>query len=187
MPFANVEDDDVLAQQSHQNPTAFAELYRRHMPPVYRYVLIRTQNVEDAQDVTAQTFMTAFERIQSYRPQGKFRAWLFGIARHKTVDYFRKVKLMTQLDHIEQLPHPAPSPDEIVTQKLELERVQVALTQLAPDRAEALSLRLFGELSAREIAGMLGKTEGAVKMLIHRGWQDLRAILMPAVPSEGEA
>lgn len=186
MPFTDIEDDDTLARQSSQNPAAFAELYRRHMPPVYRYVLIRTQNTEDAQDVTAQTFMTAFERIHTYRPQGKFRAWLFGIARHKTVDYFRKAKPMYELDNVEDMPHPTAPPDEIVAQKLEIERVQHALTQLSPDRAEALSLRLFGELSAREIADTLGKTEGAVKMLIHRGWQDLRAILLPTLPSEGE-
>jgi DNA-directed RNA polymerase specialized sigma24 family protein len=62
---------------------AFTELYHRHLPGIYRYHLARTGHVQEAEDLTAQTFLTALESISSYRGQGRFASWLFGIARHR--------------------------------------------------------------------------------------------------------
>lgn len=167
-------EDDQLARLARHDNDAFAELYRRHLPSVYRYVMSRTHHADDSQDITAQTFITAMERIEMYRPEGKFLAWLLTIARHKAIDHFRKYKNEHSLDDAEWLPASTPSPDEAVGRKMQMEHIQEALNQLAPDRAEALRLRLFGELSAREIGEQMGKTEAAVKMLIHRAWQDFR-------------
>jgi RNA polymerase sigma-70 factor (ECF subfamily) len=187
MPSELFDPDEVmLARRAKDDPAAFAELYRRHVDHVYRYLLLRTGHSEDAQDLTAQTFMAALEHITSYQPRGAFRLWLLGIARHKLADFYRKNRLTLPLEALDSLPHPDPLPDETVGQHLELEQVTQALRRLSPDRAEAFTLRVFGECSAAEIGRMMGKSEAAVKMLVHRAWQDLRR-LIPAALREGDA
>jgi RNA polymerase sigma-70 factor (ECF subfamily) len=187
MPDALSEPGDAtLARQAKNDPAAFAVLYRRHVEHVYRYLLLRTGNVEDAQDLTTQTFIAALEHIASYQPRGKFRMWLLGIARHKTGDFFRRNRSTLPLDSAESIAHPGPLPDEMVVQNMQLEHVVTTLQQLSPDRAEALTLRLFGEFTAAEIGHMMGKSEAAVKMLIHRAWQDLRRRLAPVTVQEGD-
>ncbi len=70
-------------------------------------------------------------------------------------------------------------PDEITGQRLLIERVASKLKTLAPDRAEVLSLRLFGGLEVAEIAQLLGKSEASVRMLVYRGLRDLKDQLNP--------
>jgi RNA polymerase sigma-70 factor (ECF subfamily) len=175
----------ALARRAKDNPAAFAELYRRHVDHVYRYLLLRTGSIEDAQDLTTQTFIAALEHIASYQPRRPFRMWLLGIARHKAADFFRKNHLTLPLETADDLPHPDPLPDETVSQHLQIERVVSQLHQLAPDRAEAFTLRVFGEFTAAEIAEIMGKSEAAVKMLVHRAWSDLRQRLAPVIVREG--
>jgi RNA polymerase sigma-70 factor (ECF subfamily) len=141
--------------------------------------MLRTGHADDAQDLTTLTFIAALERIDQYQPRGRFRMWLLAIARHKAADFFRKNKMMVPLETIESHPDPQPLPDEAAGQNLQLDRVLEALRHLSPDRAEALTLRVFGEYSAAEIAAIMGKSEAAVKMLVHRAWRDLKRHLAP--------
>lgn len=178
--------DEYLVREASQRPEAFAELYRRHMERVYRYLLARVGNVQDAQDLTSQTFLAALEGITGYRGQGYFPAWLLGIARNKLNDHFRRDRSPLPLEVAAHVPHPGAVLDELVGQQLQVERLARALQALSPDRAEALTLRIFGRLSPAEIAKVLGKSEAAVRMLIHRAVQDLQGRLIPIRDAEAE-
>lgn len=171
---------DVLPR-THVTPVDqadFADLYRAHVADVYRYLLVRTGHDQDAQDLTAQTFLTALERLPSYRGEGEFAAWLIGIARRKVVDHYRKNRPRADLSDITQLPHPAPLPEEVVEQRLQLDRVVIALRALAPDRAEAVAMHVFGHLTYAEIGQAMQRSADAAKMLVHRGLKDLRERLV---------
>jgi len=82
-------DDRELIRLAKAGHEAFDVLYRRYVLPVYRYCYARTDNVADAEDLTAQTFLASLEGMQRYRGRGSFSAWLFGIARHKCADFHR--------------------------------------------------------------------------------------------------
>jgi RNA polymerase sigma-70 factor (ECF subfamily) len=176
--------DDELVERALRDRAAFGELYRRHLPRVYRYALARTSDAEQAQDVTAQTFLAALEGLASYRGTGTFVAWLLTIARHKAVDLTRSRRQAAPLEQAEALASQEPSPERVVAARLELEQVRRVLHGLAPDRAEAFALRIFGELSAAEAAAVLGKSEAAVKMLVHRAVRDLRERLAFRIEAE---
>jgi RNA polymerase sigma-70 factor (ECF subfamily) len=178
-------DDSALARAAQYNPDAFAELYRRHLNRVYRYLLGRLGDVHQAQDLTAQTFLSAFENITSYHGQGKFISWLMTIARNKVADQFRARRVTLPLDAAAQAADPGPSPYQVTAARLRLEQVARAIPTLTPDRAEALTLRLFSGLSVGEVAQVMGKSEAAVKMLVHRAVCDLHERL--AYGSEAEA
>src|SRR5512143_611854 len=82
-------DESQLASRARADADAFAELYRRHVTRVYRYHIVHTGNVKDAEDLTSQTFMAALEGIRSYRSEGSFAAWIMGIAMRKRLMFFR--------------------------------------------------------------------------------------------------
>lgn len=167
-------DDAHLAQQARTEPEAFAELYHRHLTSVFRYHLAHTGNTKDAEDLTSQTFMAALEGIDSYRGTGPYIAWLMGIASRKRLRYFRENRLEVPLDAALQIPTPSLPTDKAAFQRLQLDQILGALKHLSQDRAEALILCFFSELSFTEAGLVLGKSEAAVKMLISRGLQDLR-------------
>ncbi len=179
-----IGDDEALAREARGNPAAFAALYRRHVNRVYRYLLVRVGDVHDAQDLTAQTFLAALEGIAGYRGRGEFVAWLLGIARRKAADHFRRGRTTLPLEAAAHVPDPNPLPDAVVERRLRLERVTRALRGLSPDRAEALSLRVFGGLNAAEVGRAMGKSQAAVRMLVHRAMRDLRERLAPATEAE---
>lgn len=173
-------DEVSLIQQAQRSSTAFAELYRRHLDSVYRYLLARVGNVQDAEDLTSQTFLAALEQLAAYRGSGAFRAWLLRIARNKAVDHYRRHPVMATEEALDNVWDAAEAPDEAAHQALQIAAISAKLRTLSPDRAEAISLRLFANLEVDEIAASLGKPESAVRMLIHRGIRDLQAQLSPA-------
>ncbi len=166
--------DEELAQAASQSPNAFAQLYHRHVTNVYRYLLVRVGTVHDAQDLTTQTFLAALRNIASYQGVGKFRSWLLGIARRKVADYFRQRRETLPLEMAEQVPHTNVTLEEYIDRQLRLEMVAQMLHELSPERAEALALRLFGQLSVAEVAQVMGKSEAAIKMLIYRAISQLQ-------------
>jgi RNA polymerase sigma-70 factor (ECF subfamily) len=130
--------------------------------------------VKDAEDLTSQTFIAALEGIRSYRGAGSFAAWILGIASKKRLMLFRGRKPDVQIDAAIQIPSPGLPTDKAAFQRLKLESISRAITQISPDRAEAIILSYFGGLPNKEIGYLLNKTEASVKMLISRGLQDLR-------------
>lgn len=152
-------------------------LYRRHLHRVYSYVLSRVANVQDAEDLTAQTFTAALQGIGVYEDRGTFIAWLLSIARRKAADHFRNQTSVVVMDDMPQLEGGAPAVDETVMEHLRIEEVALLLRKLNPERAEALRLRYLADLKIREVSDVMEKSEGAVKMLISRGLDDIRQVL----------
>jgi RNA polymerase sigma-70 factor, ECF subfamily len=169
-----MRSDEDLAQDAQHRSAAFAELYQRNLNAVYRYHLSRVGNVHDAQDLTSQTFLVAQEAISSFRGRGKFAAWLMGIASRKTADYFRRQRPTVALEAVAEVADDLITPEEFAAHQLSLEQVANALNRLTVDRAEAIALQVFGGLSIAEVAQVMGKSEGAVKMLVCRALKELR-------------
>jgi RNA polymerase sigma-70 factor (ECF subfamily) len=155
---------------------AFDGIYRRYFPAVYRYVRARVDQTQEVEDITSQVFVEAMQSLPRYTERGMFAAWLFTITRRLVTRHMRlKHRVLT----LEELPRgigsvTMPEIDPHV-------RLMRALDRLSPDRREALHLRFFAGLSIAEIAEVMNRGEGAVKMLLHRGLSDLRERLSPYV------
>ena len=173
-------EDQTIAMAAAGDQNAFEMLYRHYVTRVYRYVITQARNAADADDLTSQTFLAALIDIGDYRGNAPFAGWLFGIAYHAAGTYYRRAKPYLPLDEAEHIPHPTPPLDAQAHQRLQLRRIIVAMNDLTPERAEALRLRIFGELSAAEVAQLMGRTIPAVKMLLHRAVHDLRRQLNAA-------
>jgi len=173
-------DDQELARLACDDQDAFDALYRRHVTSIYRYCYARTGSAPDAEDVTAQTFLAALESLDAYRGRGTVLGWLFGIARNKCADVHRRGRhqIDAEWEEVadEAVVHsdPPPDPEQAAHQALILDCVERMLSQLSPERQEALQLRYYGGLDLSDVARAMQRSVAAVKMLISRGIADLR-------------
>ena len=167
-------DDARLAQRARTDPQAVGELYRRHIRSIYRYHLAHTGDVRDAEDLTSQTFMAALEGIRSFRATAPYITWLIGIASRKRALFFRGKRPQIPLDAALHLPYPGIPTDKAAARRLQMDQIFAALRTISRDRAEAIILCFFSELSTAEAALVLRKSESAIRMLLSRGLHDLR-------------
>lgn len=173
---APIADEAATLREAARDPTRFAEVYRRYVDDVYRYLLARTGSASDAEDLVAETFLAALSAARHYRGSGAVKAWLFGIARRKAADARRSRRSFADLGEAADRSDPLRT-EEVAIERTEVARVVAAMGNLSADRAEALRLRFFAGLELAEIAALMGRSEAAVKMLVHRGLGDLRHLL----------
>jgi RNA polymerase sigma-70 factor (ECF subfamily) len=135
---------------------------------------VRVNSVQDAEDLTAQTIIAAFEGIHAYRDDGSVAAWLTIIARNYVVTHYRTRRPQDTLDLAEDVSAPTHSVEELVGLRLTLAAVRRALDSLTHEQAEVVRLRIFGELTTAETAQVMQRSEAAVRMLLHRALRNLR-------------
>lgn len=144
----------------------FEDVYPEHVKSVYRYVYARIGNRSDAEDLTSQTFFEALEKWPRYREEGKVGAWLLTIARHHVADFYRRRRPTVSLEKVD--PPVDPPMAEEIDRMDERERIDTLVRELDDSQQELLRLRFAAGLKYREIAEVVGRSEGAVKMAIHR-------------------
>ncbi len=178
-----VEDLVRRAQQGHSE--AFAGLYEAYYDKIYRYVMFKTGDTLEAEDLTEEVFLRMLESIGSFKWQGyPFTSWLFRIAHNLVIDYYRKAgrQKKTSLDDAMRV---VGTDNVDVDRKLDVElsikEVKEAMGGLTRLQQEVLSLRFAGGLSVAETAEAMGKKENAVKALQHAAIKKLRTLLGPAM------
>jgi RNA polymerase sigma-70 factor (ECF subfamily) len=176
-----VQEELNLVQRARQGDhEAFAQLYESHFDKIFRYLVLKIRNQAEAEDMTQQVFVKAYESIGSYRWQGvPFTAWLFRIAHNQMVDYVRKQSKKPTVSLDESLPIMDDTDIEHeVETKIEMEKVVLATKKLTKAQREVISLRFAGELSIAEAAKTMRKSEGAIKALQHSAILALRKTLL---------
>jgi RNA polymerase sigma-70 factor (ECF subfamily) len=169
-------DEQSLVEAAQQDRVAFVALYRRYAKPVYRYFYHQVGNTDDSEDLTSTTFSKALASLARYERQGTFAAWLFGIARHTLLDYRRAHRIEIDVASVAATLHdPTPQPETQLILDEDSAMLRQLVRQLPDEQQEALVLRIFGELRTKEVATVLGRSEGSVKMLVHRAVTTLRA------------
>ncbi|KAF0246356.1 MAG: RNA polymerase sigma-70 factor ECF [Planctomycetota bacterium] len=156
------------------DPAGFDELVRRHQGAVAGYFRNVLLDAHRAEDLAQETFLKIFRERLSYRPEGRFRQWLFRIAHNLAMDEFSRRKVRAERP-LEEAPDDRPRPPEVVARDEELRRVFEAMGDLPPVYREALSLAWFQELSYVEIASLTGTTPGNVAVRVHTALQKLKA------------
>jgi RNA polymerase sigma-70 factor (ECF subfamily) len=168
---------DVRAAQ--RDRAAFGALYRRYLDRVYGYCFYLLGDHHDAEDATERTFVAALAAIDGYRDEGAtFRAWLFRIAHNQLANALRSRHRQhaASLEVVAE-PRTLADPAGLLSLAEEARGLRRALGQLPDDRRQVVVLRFVDGLSAREIGAVLGRSEGAVRVLQHRALRQLAEML----------
>jgi len=177
--LVNLDVDRSAVEAARRDPRAFEALYRKYVAQVYNFALYELRDQHAAEDLTAQVFMRALAGLRHFReqaqaPDSSFRVWLFQIARNALSNERRRVRRHPDapLDAALELP----AADDVQATAIlrdELRQALRAIDGLPADRRRALVLRFVNELNTREIGLVLGRSEGATRVLIHRSLQSV--------------
>lgn len=172
-------EDKLIERAVKGKASAFGSLYDYYQPKIYRFVLIKVGRREDAEDLTHQVFVNAWENIGGYKDLGfPFSSWLYRIARNQVVDFYRMKRPETSLEKIDPEYFVAPATASFdVALKMEVERARLAIQKLKPEYQDVVIMRFVDDLPIKEVAASLDKSEGAIKLLQHRAIKELKKIL----------
>jgi RNA polymerase sigma-70 factor (ECF subfamily) len=165
----------LVAEAQAGDAWAFGSLFDHYHLPVYRYIASRVHRPSDAEDLTQLVFVKALEALPRYQARGiPFGGWLFRLARNTVIDHVRTRHDHVDLDAAAVHAGTDAGPDEVSVARQELDEVAVAMATLTDDQRDAIALRFFAGLSAREAAEVMGKQEGTVRGLQFRAIAALR-------------
>jgi RNA polymerase sigma-70 factor (ECF subfamily) len=176
---AELEDDRQAVRASAGDARAYAWLVARHQGAVYRYLVRLTQAPEIARELTQDTFLRAYQAIRTWRPEARFRTWLFRIAHNLALDHLRRAGRvrMEPLESGMDVPDPAPGPDGRLETAQKVRQLEQALAAIAPAHREILLLREIEDMSYEDIARTLNLNLGTVRSRIARARAALLAVL----------
>ncbi|MBI4498861.1 MAG: sigma-70 family RNA polymerase sigma factor [Chloroflexi bacterium] len=169
----DTQSDEVLVEQAKADPQAFGALYERYLARIYSYCYYRTRNVSEAEDLTEKVFFQALSHLSSYAYRGlPFSVWLYRIAHNVVANWHRDRQRhrLLPLEETDSMTHDTDGLEQVE----DIALVRRAVADLPPERQHLLLLKFVEGLSNAEIGRALGRSEGAIKALLHRTIRSLR-------------
>ena len=182
--LVHLDRDRRLVEEAQADPARFEALYRKYLAQVYSYAFYELRDHHEAEDATERTFLAALTNLGRFEERARpadgegastFRVWLFQIARNAVAERRRTLRRRPEAP-IEAAGSVAATVDieRDAAQKDDVAAAWSAVGRLPDDRRRALILRFVDEMSTAEIAGVLGRSEGAVRVLIHRALRSVQ-------------
>lgn len=171
------DEDRLLVERARAGDLdAFESLVRRHQDRLYGYLYRVCRNAADAEEMTQEAFVKAWDGLSGFRGAASFKTWLFRIATNLCINRFSRRKPLEPLTE-EISAGRRFEPEESFRQRVLGERIDRALAGLPGDQRSALVLSIYEELSHDEIAAVMGRSAASVNMLLYRARMSLRRSL----------
>ncbi len=180
-------EESALIERAKNDQEAFGQLYERYSQRIYQYIYYRTSSEPDAEDLTARTFMRAWQHISTYDDRGvPFSAWLYRIAHNLVANWHRdrSRRKIISLDDLSRWQVNEDGPEATALFAEDRAALLGVIRRLPTDRQELLALKFVEHLSNAEIGTVMGRSEGAIKSLYHRTLMTLREELQEEVAPE---
>jgi len=176
------EERRIVLKAVERDQEAFAQLYDRHVVRIYRHIYYMVSDSSTAEDLTAQTFLKAWEAIDRYKERGApIVAWLLRISHNLTVSFLRSKRDHSELDETFLDQKMTRNPEEALEQASDEKSMREAVLKLRDEQRQVIMLRFVEEMDYREVADIIGKSVPAVRVIQHRALGNLRKIMMAQV------
>ena len=179
-------DAELMLRVKQGDSASFAALLQKHRAPVFRFLYRMVQDRAVAEELAQEVFLRVFRSRSSYEPAAKFTTWLFRIATHLALNSLRDGKSQRGQESLDRaasgLPvrHVAdnrPSAEQAMLREARLDEVRRAVAGLPDKQRAAVLMHKYEEMGYSQIAKALGCSESAVKSLLFRAYETLRARL----------
>lgn len=170
----------VLYRIRKGDTESFGRIFDFYQEKIYRFVYLKVATGEDAEDITAETFLKAWHHIKEGKKITSLQAFLYQVARNLVVDFYRKKGAPTESIEDAEITIADRSDlslEEKMTLKSDMAKVEGALRMIKDAYREVIVLHFLNELSLTETAKVIGKTPGAARVLLHRGMKALKGVL----------
>jgi RNA polymerase sigma-70 factor (ECF subfamily) len=188
LDLRRVDDERLLVERAiGRDAEAFGELYDMHVVRVYRHIYYLVNSVSEAEDLTAQTFLQAWEAVDRYEDRGvPFVSWLLRIAHNLAISHLRSRREGNQLHEGLMDQDSLRNPEKVTERQADEERVRQAVLRLGHEQRQVIILRFVEELEYPEVADIVGKSVAAVRVIQHRALCALRKLMKAdGVPPKG--
>ncbi len=170
-----LDDARLIERAKRGEVEAFGCLYERYLESIYRYIRTRVAEDRTAEDLTETVFLRSFESLSRYKEKGlRFSAFLYQIARNLLVDHYRQKEEDLPIESADQINVSPSRIDDLIVIQGQVESLRVGLEALPEEYREIIRLRVLLELSTTECAQWIGRSEGAVRVLLHRAMKALK-------------
>jgi RNA polymerase sigma-70 factor (ECF subfamily) len=183
-----LDDHQLLARVSDQEPNALDALYSRYASAVYSLAMFMLKDTGLAEEATQDIFLNIWLKSGSFKPdRGQPKTWIMSVAHHRIIDLIRSRRRTTAItvasdsEDLERIPAANLPIDEQVERKLERERIQKSLATLPEAQREVIRMAYFDGYSQSEIATLLNQPLGTVKTRVRLAMQKLRLVLQENV------
>ena len=174
----------LLALATEGNRHAFGEFYALHLKEIYRYILFRVNDHDEAEDLTAKVFLEAWESLTAARRDSKIintRAWIYRITRNNVIDYYRTRKPQEPLEGNPDKKLQASGLESDVDHLMISRELARSLQQLPENYQEIIILRFISRMSPAEVAEVMNITPGHVRVLQYRALKQMREIISEGI------
>lgn len=156
--------------------TFIRDVYQPYFQDVYQYCLYFTNHIEEAKDLTQETFLKALHSLDSFQGKSSTRTWIISIARNTTIDFYRKRKFQRLLPTKwgQEQVRDTRTPADYADTNADWEVLQNALSNMKKDYRQVVILRALKDFSVRETAEILGWSESKVRVTYHRALQKMK-------------
>lgn len=164
----DVPDEALACEAQAGSMSSFEELVYRYESRIFEFLRCRVEGLHDAQDLTQGVFVRAYRKIDKFNPRYKFATWLFTIARRESISHYRRKSLMYVSSLPEELFDRRDPGSEAARRDAREKLWELARHRLSENQFAALYLRAAEQMSVKDVARTLKKTQGHVKVLLHR-------------------
>ena len=179
---AKRSDEELMLAYVDGDEAAFRELFERWAPVVHGLTRRHLHSEELAREVTQQTFYKLHGARNDFRRDGKLRPWLLTIAMNLVREHWRRSKRRRHVEFDEEREAAPESARSELELQQRAEAVHAALAQLPPTQREVVELHYFQERPYKEVASIVGTSEGAVRVRAHRAYRKLESLLQKLAP-----
>lgn len=173
-----MKEELIVKKAKKGNQEAFGQLYDKYITKIYRFIFFKVETKSEAEDITQQVFLKAWQNIYSFKNKkgARFSSWLYRIAKNAVIDHYRTKKEYIDIEDIKYDKEFASSSDieEKIQNTKKFKEVKKAIQNLSEDEQEVVVMKFVDELSNKEIGKILNKTQGTIRVIQYRALKKLK-------------
>lgn len=168
---------DLVNKAKSGDQSAFGEIYNIYFKKIYRFIYFRVSHKETAEDLAEEVFLKIHRKISGLNEQGAFEGWLYQIARRAVIDYYREKKLVVPLEEVENILEYETNVVNEISLGQDQKLLLKLLKNLPQQQQIVIKMKFLENLDNPVIAGLLGKTQGAIRVIQHRAIARLQELI----------